>query len=44
MYRLIHHEAIYENMKRHYSQEKESGSFINYTTQQQDYSSSPDNL
>ena len=29
MYRLIHHEAINENMRRHYSQEHERNNLIN---------------
>lgn len=29
MYRLIHHETIYENLKQHYNQESEHDNFIN---------------
>ena len=29
MYRLIHHETIYENLRRHYHQESESNNFVN---------------
>jgi hypothetical protein len=28
MYRLMHHEAIYENLRRHYHQEHERNNFV----------------
>lgn len=36
MYRLIHHEAIYENLRRFYNQEREFENMINHNLQLDD--------
>lgn len=36
MYRIIHHETIFENLKRHYAQDRQHENLINYRLQQED--------